>query len=174
MKSKVFFAILIAALAGQPKEEIMAFKYKLHEISEFEREKYRLKIEEELETLSEIQGILEDSLAENKEENREFYEQRAKTFKLKSHLEHQKEMIRVEQSLKMLTLNLCQLKSLEQKLKKRLIRPIKNEQLKEKILFLQHKLEEEIAQEEMEQKIGFKSFFITLDELQILNELDAV
>lgn len=152
----------------------MVAKYKLHEISEFERERYRLKIEQEIETLNEIQGVIEESFFDPSENSEGFYEQKAKAFRLRSHLEHQREMISIAQPLKMLSLDLKQLKQLDRKLKKRLVTLVQSDDLKEKILFLQHKIEEEIAQEEMEQKEGFKSFFITLDELEILNELKVV
>lgn len=143
-------------------------KLKFHEISEFEREQFRQKIEDELKTLAEIQCVVERSLFESAIASSAQSQQLQKTVELKTYLEKQMKSIEVEQHLQMLTLNRVELKKLFNKLQKRAIGRIDSKEMQEKILFLQKRLEEEIAQDEFGLKEGFKSFPITPSDLQIL------
>jgi hypothetical protein len=145
---------------------------RFHEISDFERVQFSQKLQEELETLNEIQGLLEDSLPgdalPSSEEVSEFYRQRAKTLKLQKDVESKLHQIEVEKHLKMLTISLKDIKKLQKDLSLRIVKKIDSTQTEEQLLFLQDRLEEEVLQEEWGIKTGFKSFPVTPQELEFL------
>lgn len=147
--------------------------FRFHEISEFERVQFRQKLQEDLESLNEIQSLLESSLPPSNEAS-DFYKQRAKTLKLKEDLKTKLHQVDVEKHLKMLTINTKDMKKLQKNLKKRRIQKIGSKQAQEKLSFLENRLEEEILQEEYGLKAGFKSFPITSSEMDLLLSIKVV
>ncbi len=148
---------------------ILMKSFRLHEISEFERERFHQKMKDELQALGEIKQLLEDSFQGSNEPKR-LNQQRAKATRLEADLKSKMEQIQVEKQLQVLTVDLSDMKKLQQKLKKRIVKKVDSKTIQEKLSFLEGRLEEEICQEECDLKPGFKSFPITSQEVKILLE----
>lgn len=145
----------------------MKSSLRFHQISEFERKQFQEKLQGELNSLNEIQQVLEDSLSQSTD-NREFYKQRAKAIKLETDLKTKIKQLQVDQHLQMLTLTFPEMKELEKELKKRIVKQLDSQQIQETLSFLQSRLEDEILQEEFGLKSGFKKFPITSQEVDLL------
>lgn len=146
---------------------ILMKSFRLHEISEFERERFHQKMKDELQALGEIKQLLEDSFQDSNEPKR-LNQQRAKAIRLEADLKRKIKQVQVAKQLQVLTVDLPEMKKLQQKLKKRIVKKVDSKALQQKLSFLEGRLEEEICQEECELKPGFKSFPITSQEVKIL------
>lgn len=150
----------------------MGYKYQLSDITDFEREKLRQRLSDDLDQLHEIQKILEEAL-NDLNFSKKVYNQRIKAQKLVLSVEDKLKQIEQELHLKMLTLDLKEMKKLRKALKKRMISQIDPSQIKQKLVLLDEKIEEEIFRAECGISDAFKSIPLTQEELKIFFELTA-
>ncbi|MCH9631776.1 MAG: hypothetical protein S4CHLAM6_00940 [Chlamydiae bacterium] len=151
----------------------MYFSYKFDEISEFERAALKQQFVDELNSLREVQSVLEDALEELKF-SKKVYSQRSRAKKLEDALKDKIKQIELGQHLKMLTLSLCDMKKVHKALKRRRISQIDPGKIHYQLSLLEEKMNDEICREECGLKQGFKSFPVSELEVDILLETIAI
>lgn len=151
----------------------MYVSYNFKEISEFERAALKLRFTEELKQLNEIQMILEEAL-HDLNTSKKIYTQRIKAKKLVSSLQGKIKQVEFDKHLKMLTLNMPEMKKIRRALKKRMINRIDPAQLLLDIEFLEEKLNDEITRKECGMETDFTGILVSNKEMEILLETIAV
>ncbi|MCH9633670.1 MAG: hypothetical protein S4CHLAM7_04020 [Chlamydiae bacterium] len=143
-----------------------SFKFRL--LSEFEREKFMQGFREELSFLDEVKDDLETHFDGQK--CKDFYQQRARAVKLEKQLKTKIKQMEVEKHLQVFSASIPEIKKLQEKLKKRLVKQVDPQDVRKNLTFLKERLQEEVLQQECDLKQGFQNFPITSQEINYITD----